>query len=82
MQENESIDDMVTKFKKITNGLASLGDDIDNDQKVRKIIRALPPSWEVKATILKELNVKEEMELIGLCWRFKKDKILTGPNNV
>ena len=39
---NESIDDMVTKLTKITNRLAFLGDDIDNDQKVRKIIRALP----------------------------------------
>ena len=39
MQENETIDDMVTKFTKI-NGLSSLGDGIDNDQKVRKIIRA------------------------------------------
>ena len=66
MQENKSIDDMVTKFTKITIGLASLGDDIDNDQKVRKIIHELPPSWEVKATTLKELNDKEEMELIGL----------------
>ena len=35
---------LMTKFRIITNGLASLGDDIDNDQKVRKIIRALPPS--------------------------------------
>ena len=33
MQENEIIDDMVTKFTKITNGLSSLGDGIDNDQK-------------------------------------------------
>ena len=44
MHENDSIDDMITKFTKITNGLASLGDTIDNDQKMRKIIRALPPS--------------------------------------
>jgi len=44
MNENESIDDMITKFTKITNGLASIGDEIDNDQKVRKVIRALPPS--------------------------------------
>jgi len=71
MQENESIDDMVTKFtKKKTNGLASLGDSIDNDQKVRMIIRALPPSWEVKATALKE-NDKEEIELIGLIGNLK-----------
>ena len=61
MYENDSIDDMVPRFTKITNGLASLGGAIDNDQKVRKIIRVLPPSWEVKATTLKKLNDKEEM---------------------
>ena len=49
---------MIIRFTKITNGLAFLGDAIDNDQKVRKVIRALPPSWEVKATTLKELNDK------------------------
>ena len=57
---------MITKFTKITNDLASLGDAIDNDQKVRKVIRALPLSWEDKDTTLKELNDKEEMELISL----------------
>ena len=66
MYENESIDDMVTKFTKITNGLTSLGDAIYNDQKVRKVIRALPPLWQVKSTTLKELNDKEEMKLIVL----------------
>jgi len=45
MNEEESIDGMITKFTKITNGLTSLGDKIDNDQKVRKVIQALPPSW-------------------------------------
>jgi len=44
MNENESIDDMITKFTKIINGLASLGDEIVNDQKVRKITHALPLS--------------------------------------
>ena len=62
---------MVIKFTKITNGLASLGDAIDNDQKVQKVIRALPPLWEVKATTLKELNDKEEMELIDLIGNLK-----------
>jgi len=61
MHENDSIDDMVTRFTKITNGFASLGDAINNDQKMRKVIRALPPSREVKTTILKELNDKEEI---------------------
>ena len=59
MHEYESIDDMVTKFTKITNGLTSLGDIIDNDQNVPKVIHALPPSWKVKATTLKELNDKK-----------------------
>ena len=44
MHENDSVDDMITRFTKITIGLASLGDAIDNDQKVRKVIRALSPS--------------------------------------
>ena len=38
MHDNDTIDDMVIKFTKITNGLASLGDVIDNDQKGRKVI--------------------------------------------
>jgi len=75
MQENDTIDDMVKKFTKITNGLASIGDAIDNDQKMRKIIRALPPSWEVKVITLKELNDKEEMELIGLIDNLKTHEI-------
>ena len=66
---------MVTKFTKITNSLTSLGDGIDNDQKVRKIIRALQLSWEVKATTLKELNDKEKMELIGLTGNLKTHKM-------
>ena len=44
MNENESIDDMITKFTKITDCLTSLGDEIDNDQKVMSVIHALPSS--------------------------------------
>jgi len=59
MLDNKSIDEMLSHFTKITNGLSSLGDEIVNDQKVRKVIRALPKAWEVKATTLKELNDRE-----------------------
>ena len=51
---------MLTWFIKITNRLSSLGDIIDNDQKIRKVIRALPKTWEVKTTALKEFNGREE----------------------
>ena len=44
MNENENIDDVIIEFTKITNGLSSFGDTIDNDQRVKKVIRALPPS--------------------------------------
>ena len=33
MHENDSIDDLVTKFTKITNGFTSLGNAINNDKK-------------------------------------------------
>jgi len=61
MLEKESIDEMLTHFIKITNGLFLLGDFIDNDQKVRKVIRVLPKAWEVKVTTLEKLNNREEM---------------------
>ena len=75
MHDNDSIDDMVKRFTKITNGLVSLVDAINNDQKVRKVIRGLPPSWKVKATTLKELNDKEEMELISLIENLKTNEM-------
>ena len=71
MHDNDTIDNMVTRCTKITNSLAFLGDVIDNNKKVREGIRALSPSWEVKATTLKELNDKEEMKLIDLIGNLK-----------
>ena len=65
MLDNESIDEMLTHFTKIFNGLSSLGDSIDNDQKIIKVIRSLPKLWKVKATILKELNDREEINFSG-----------------
>jgi len=59
MHEHESIYNMVTKFTKITNDLASLGDTINNDQKVRTTIRPFSTSWKFKATTLKKLNDKK-----------------------
>jgi len=50
MLDGEFIDDMLTRFITIINGLISLGKPINNDQMVRKIIRELPKAWKVKAT--------------------------------
>ena len=75
MFDNESIDEMLTHFTKITNGLCYLGDEIDNDQKVRKVIRALLKAWEVKTTTLKKLNDHEKMNFSGLIGNLKIHKI-------
>jgi len=44
MSESEFIDEMLTRFTKITNRLSFLGDTIDSDQKIKKVIRSLPKS--------------------------------------
>ena len=75
MNDNETIDDMITRFTKITNGLSSLGDLIDNDKKVRKVISALSQSWEVKSITLKELNDKEKMNFMGLIGNLKTNEM-------
>ena len=76
---------MITKFTKITNDFSSLGDEIDNDQKTKKVIHALSPSWKVKSTILKKLNDKKELKLISpignlktheMEWKARKEKAL------
>jgi len=59
----------------MTNGLASLVDEINNNQKVRKVIRALPPLWKVKIKTLKELNDKDEIRLIDLIGNLKTYKM-------
>ena len=71
MFDGESIDDMLTRFTTITNRLESLGKPIHNDQKVRKIIRALLQAWEVKATTLKELNNREKIDFITFMGNLK-----------
>jgi len=75
MNENETIDKMLTHFTKITNGL-SLGVKIDNDQKVRKDTRALPKSWKVKGTTLKDLNYKEKLNFFGFIENRKTHKMV------
>ena len=62
---------MFTRFTAITNVLVSLGKPISNDQMVRKIIRVLLKSWEIKATTLKELNDKKEMNFTAFMGNLK-----------
>ena len=73
--KSESIDEMLTHFTKITNGLSSLGDAIDNDQKIRKAIRTLLKSWKVEAITLKEFSDREKMDFSGFIENFMTHKM-------
>lgn len=63
MLDSESIDKMLIRFNKISNGLASLDEKLLNGQNVRKIIQSLPKAWEVNAITLKELNDSKEIDI-------------------
>ena len=64
----ESITSMFTRFTDIINGLKSLDKVYDNSELVRKILRSLPRTWEVKVKAIqeaKDLNKLLLEELIG-----------------
>ncbi|XP_070007345.1 uncharacterized protein [Nicotiana sylvestris] len=54
MKDDESIQDMHTRFTSIINELHSLGDVIPRNKLVRKILSALPGSWESKVNAITE----------------------------
>ncbi|GAV79677.1 zf-CCHC domain-containing protein/UBN2 domain-containing protein [Cephalotus follicularis] len=54
MHDNESINDMFTRFTTIINSLKNLGKSYSNQELVRKILRCLPKSWTPKVTAIEE----------------------------
>ncbi|XP_070024823.1 uncharacterized protein [Nicotiana sylvestris] len=68
MKEDESIQDMHTRFTSIINELHSLGEIIPRNKLVRKILSVLPGSWESKANAITEAKDLQKLtidELIG-----------------
>ncbi|XP_070007978.1 uncharacterized protein [Nicotiana sylvestris] len=68
MKDDESIQDMHTRFISIINKLHSLGDVIPKNKLVRKILSVLPGSWESKVNVIaeaKDLQTLTMDELIG-----------------
>ncbi|WCJ31741.1 hypothetical protein M5689_013202 [Euphorbia peplus] len=56
MLDKESISDMNSRFTKIVNDLKSLGKDIEESDRVKKIVRSLPRSWQAKKTAIEEVQ--------------------------
>ncbi|XP_009625895.1 uncharacterized protein [Nicotiana tomentosiformis] len=54
MKDDESIQDMHTRFTSIINELHSLGETISRNKLVRKILSVLPSTWESKVNAITE----------------------------
>ncbi|XP_070007994.1 uncharacterized protein [Nicotiana sylvestris] len=68
MNDDESIQDMHTRFTSIINELYSLGEVIPRNKLVRKVLSVLPGSWESKVNAIteaKDLQTLAMDELIG-----------------
>ncbi|XP_070007642.1 structural maintenance of chromosomes protein 3-like [Nicotiana sylvestris] len=68
MKDDESIQDMHTRFTSIINELHSLGEIIPRNKLVSKVLSVLPSSWESKVNVIteaKDLQTLTMDELIG-----------------
>ena len=68
MKDGESLNDMVSRFTTVVNELVSLGKTITTEEKLDKLLRTLPSSWDMKVTAIRESKDLEQMtldELVG-----------------
>ncbi|XP_070010332.1 uncharacterized protein [Nicotiana sylvestris] len=68
LKDDESIQDMHTRFASIINELHSLGETIPSNKLVRKILSILPIPWESKVNAITEAKDLQELtikELVG-----------------
>ncbi|XP_070028803.1 uncharacterized protein [Nicotiana sylvestris] len=87
MKDDNSIQDMHTKFTSIINELHSLGEIIPRNKLVRKVLSVLPSSWESKVNAISEAKDFQTLtieELIGNLktykMKIKKDIERREPN--
>ncbi|XP_070044856.1 uncharacterized protein [Nicotiana tomentosiformis] len=71
MKDDESIQDMHTRFTFIINELHSLGETIPRNKIVRKILSVLPSSWERKVNAITEAKDLETLTIDGLVGNLK-----------
>ncbi|XP_070029775.1 uncharacterized protein [Nicotiana sylvestris] len=77
MKDDESIQDMHTRFTFIINKLHLLGDIIPRNKLVRKILSVLPSSWGSKVNAITETKDLQELtvdELVGNLKTYEKKK--------
>jgi len=68
ISDKETVMDMYTRFIHVTNELKSLEKSFTTEELVRKMLRFLPHSWEMKVIAIQEAKKMDEIsldELIG-----------------
>ncbi|XP_009791234.1 uncharacterized protein [Nicotiana sylvestris] len=71
MKDDESIQDMHTRFTSIINELHSLGEIIPRNKPVRKILSVLPDSWESKVNVITEAKDLQKLTIDELIRNLK-----------
>ena len=66
LQEGENIIDMETRFTRIVDELSQLGKSYTRNEKNRRVLKSLPPSWKVKVTTIKEMHNLNEYSIDNL----------------
>ena len=66
LQEGENIIDMETRFTRIIDELSQLGKNYTQNEKNRRVLKSLPPSWKVKVTTIKEMHNLNEYKIDNL----------------
>ena len=82
MEENESIEEMSSRFQAITSKLEDFNNKLSNKELVSKMLRSLPLDWNVIANTIeetKDINLMSPESLIELLRDHEldlKDKVL------
>ena len=81
MKENESIKDMYTRFNDIVSTLEDLGKIYTTGEKVRKILRSLPMTWDPKVTAITEAKDLDTLEFDNLLGSLMTHEIMMKRND-
>ncbi|XP_019248821.1 PREDICTED: uncharacterized protein LOC109228101 [Nicotiana attenuata] len=81
MKDDESIQDMHTRFTSIINELHSLGDIIPRNNLVRKILSVLPSSWESKVNAITEAKDLQALTIDELQDQYKNNSNKAAKSN-
>ena len=81
MEKNETIKDMYTRFNDIVSTLEALGKSYTNGEKVRKILRNLPMSWDPKVTAITKAKDLDKLEFDNLLGSLMTHEIMMKRND-